>query len=147
LLADVPHSDVSHGHCEPSGPSFGRLKDKLRNAISAERASNIRADAVRALRILVVVMGIMLVGGFVALVLSIAYTVKYRQAAVPAAAVPAPYVAPAIELPSGTRIETMALGANRLVLSIITQDGNRELLMLDPASGRRLGTIPLRTAP
>jgi Family of unknown function (DUF6476) len=103
---------------------------------------------VRALKILVVVMGIMLVGGFVALIISIAYMAKHRQTPLPvASALPAPYDAPAIELPSGARIETMALGANRLVLSIITQDGNRELLVLDPASGRRLGTIPLRSLP
>lgn len=102
----------------------------------------------RALKILVVVMGIMLIGGFIALIVSIAYMAKHRQAAAPAASVtPAPYAAPPIELPAGARIETMALGADRLVLSIITQDGNRELLMLDPATGRRLGTIPLRTAP
>jgi hypothetical protein len=103
---------------------------------------------VRALKIAVVVMGIMLIGGFVALVISIAYVAKHRQSAAPAAsAAPAPYAAPPIEFPSGARIEMMALSANRLVLSIITQDGNRELLVLDPASGRRLGTIPLRTAP
>jgi len=103
---------------------------------------------VRALRILVVVMGVMLVGGFIALVVSIAYMAKHRQAAAPVAAVvPAPYAAPPIELPAGAHIETMALGADRLVLNIITQDGNRELLVLDLASGRRLGTIPLRAAP
>jgi hypothetical protein len=103
---------------------------------------------VRALRILVVVMGIMLVGGFIALIVSIAYMVKHRPATAPAAsAAPAPYAAPPIELPAGARIETMALGADRLVLNIITPDGNRELLLLDLASGRRLGTIPLRTIP
>ena len=102
----------------------------------------------RALRILVVVLGIMLVGGFVALIISIAYMVKHRPAAAPAAiSAPAPYTAPAIELPFGARIETMALGANHLVLSIVTPDGNRELVVLDPGSGRRLGTIPLRVAP
>lgn len=102
----------------------------------------------RALKILVVVMGIMLVGGFVALIISIAYMAKHRQAPPPAAAAaPAPYAAAAIDLPSGARIEMMALGTSRLVLSIITPDGNRELLVLDPASGRQLGTIPLRTVP
>jgi hypothetical protein len=97
---------------------------------------------VRALKILVVIMGIMLVGGFIALVVSIAYMAKHRQVAAPA-----PYAAPPIELPAGARIETMALGADRLVLNIVTQDGGRELLVLDLASGRRLGTIPLRAAP
>jgi hypothetical protein len=105
---------------------------------------------VRALRILVVVMGIMLVGGFVALIVSIAYMAKHRQATAPAAPAPvasAPYAAPPIDLPAGARVEAMALGGNRLVLSIVMPDGNRELLVLDPASGRRFGTIPLRAAP
>lgn len=104
----------------------------------------------RTLKILVVVMGILLVGGFFALIVSIAYVAKNRQPAAPAAATaapPAPYAAPAIDLPAGARIETMVLGGDRLVLSIITLDGNRELLVLDPASGQRLGTIPLRAAP
>ena len=101
-----------------------------------------------ALKILVVVMGIMLVGGLIALIVSIAYVAKHRQATAPAAApVSAPYAAPAIELPAGARLEAMAVGADRLVLNIITPDGNRELLVLDLASGKRLGTIPLRSAP
>jgi hypothetical protein len=103
---------------------------------------------VRALRILVIVMGIILVGGFVALIISIAYMTKHRETALPVPATTrSPYAAPAIELPAGARIEAMALGADRLVLNIITPDGNRELLVLDLASGRRLGTIPLRAAP
>ena len=93
-------------------------------------------------------MGIMLVGGFVALIISIAYMTKHRETTSPVPATTrAPYAAPAIELPAGARIEAMALGADRLVLNIITPDGNRELLVLDLASGRRLGTIPLRAAP
>ena len=40
----------------------------------------------RALKVLVVVMGVMLVGGFIALIVSIAYMAKQRQAAAPAAA-------------------------------------------------------------
>ena len=102
----------------------------------------------RALKILVIVMGIMLVGGFVALIISIAYMTKHRETTLPVPATTrAPYAAPAIELPAGARIEGMALGTDRLVLNIITPDGNRELLVLDLASGRRLGTIPLRNAP
>ena len=102
----------------------------------------------RALKILVIVMGVMLVGGFVALIISIAYMAKHKDTTVPVpAATRAPYAAPAIELPAGARIEAMALGADRLVLNIITPDGNRELLVLDLASGRRRGTIPLRSAP
>lgn len=104
----------------------------------------------RALKILVVVMGVMLVGGFIALIVSIAYMAKHRQAAAPAAAPTAPlapYTAPPLELPAGARIESMALGTDRLVVDIMTPEGNRELLVFDLASGRRLGTIPLRPAP
>lgn len=102
----------------------------------------------RALKTLVIVMGIMLVGGFVALIISIASMTKHRETTLPVPATTrVPYAAPAIELPAGARIEAMALGADRLVLNIITPDGNRELLVLDLASGRRLGTIPLRAAP
>ena len=102
----------------------------------------------RALKILVIVMGVMLVGGFVALIISIAYMAKHKDTPVPVpAATRAPYAAPAIELPAGARIEAMALGADHLVLNIIMPDGNRELLVLDLASGRRRGTIPLRSAP
>lgn len=99
----------------------------------------------RALKILVVVMGVMLVGGFIALIVSIAYMAKHRTPIAPVDA--APYAAPAIDLPAGARIETMALGGDRLVLNIATPDGHHELLLLDLASGRRLGAIPLRTAP
>ena len=102
----------------------------------------------RALKILVIVMGVMLVGGFVALIISIAYMAKHKDTTVPVpAATRAPYAAPAIELPAGARIEAMALGADYLVLNIMMPDGNRELLVLDLASGRRRGTIPLRSTP
>ena len=104
----------------------------------------------RALRILVVVMGVMLVGGFIALIVSIAYMAKHKQSGVPAAAATAglvPYAAPPIELPAGARIEMVPAGSDRLVVHIMLPSGDRELLVLDLASGRRLGTIPLRVGP
>lgn len=104
----------------------------------------------RALKILVVVMGVMLVGGFATLVAVIAHRISQRQATVssesgqPAAA---PFSAAPIELPAGARVETIGVGPDRLVLDVALPDGNRELLIVDLASGRRLGAIPLRTAP
>ena len=102
----------------------------------------------RALKILVVVMGILLIGGFATLIAVVAQRVADRQAAAttPVAA-PLPFTAVPIELPAGTRLETMAVGADRLVLHIVLPDGNRELLVIDLASGRRLGSIPLRAGP
>ena len=98
----------------------------------------------RALKILVVVMGILLVGGFVTLIAVIANRVAQREAARPAAQ---PFAAAPIELPAGARIETVAVGPDRLVVHLALPDGNRELLILDLATGRRLGTIPLKPAP
>ena len=104
----------------------------------------------RALKILIVVMGILLVGGLATLIAVIAKRVADRQpssAATAPVAVPAPFAAAPVELPAGSRLEAMAVGADRLVLHIALVDGNRELLVIDLASGRRLGTIPLRAAP
>ena len=41
----------------------------------------------------------------------------------------------------------LAVGPERLVVEIVLSDGTRQLLIVDLATGRRLGTIPLRTAP
>jgi Family of unknown function (DUF6476) len=97
----------------------------------------------RALKILVVVLGVLLVGGFVTLVVVIAGRVAQRQGTPTAAA---PFAGAPIELPAGARIETIAVGPDRLVLNLALPDGNRELVIIDLASGRRLGAIPLRTA-
>ncbi len=98
----------------------------------------------RALRILVAVMGVMILAGVGVLIIVIAGRLPPRHAAAtssqPLAAVP-------IELPAGARIETMAVGGDRLVLDIVLPDGNRQLLIIDLATGRRLGAIPLRAAP
>ena len=41
----------------------------------------------------------------------------------------------------------MSVGSDRLVLDILLPDGNRRLMIIDPATGRLIGAIPLRTAP
>ena len=98
----------------------------------------------RALKIIVVVMGVMLVAGFITLVVIIAGRLS-RGA--PARPVNPPAAAAPIELPAGARIETMTLSGNRLVMAILLSDGGRQLVVIDLASGRRLGVIPLPTAP
>lgn len=97
----------------------------------------------RSLKILVIVLGVMLVVGFVALVVVIAHRVANRQPAPPSPS--APFLAQALELPAGARIETIAVGPDRVVLHLLFPDGAREIVIVDLASGRRLGTIPLKT--
>lgn len=105
----------------------------------------------RGLKVLVVVMGVMIVVGFAALIVIMVGRLSNRAPAVaggPArAAAGQPYTAPAIELPPGARIETMAVGSDRLVLDVALPLGGRELLVIDLATGRRLGTVPLPAAP
>jgi hypothetical protein len=97
----------------------------------------------RALKILVVVMGVMLVAGFTVLVVVIAGRLSRGG---PATSGSSPVVAAPLDLPAGARIETIGVGTERLVLAVVLPDGARELVIVDIASGRRLGRIPLRTA-
>ena len=96
----------------------------------------------RSLKILVVVMGVMLVGGLAALVAAVALRLSHRAPAPPAA-----FTAPPIALPHGAKIETMAAGAERIVLQVDLLDGSVELVVIDAATGHLLGVIPLQESP
>ena len=98
----------------------------------------------RALKILVVVMAVMILAGFTVLVVVIGGRLSRGG---PAPAPPQPFAAAPLELPAAARIETMGVGSDRLVLEIVLADCNRQLVIIDLATGRRLGTIPLRAAP
>src|SRR5260221_11505946 len=98
----------------------------------------------RTLKIAVVVMGVMLVVGFFTLVVMIAGRVANKQKG--AESVAAPFAAAPIEVPPGARVETMAVGSERLVLSLLLADGERQLLIIDLATGRKLGMVPLTGA-
>jgi Family of unknown function (DUF6476) len=97
---------------------------------------------VRGLKLLVAVMGVMLVGGVAALVAIIAVRLSHR-APPPVAA----FTAPAIALPHGATIEWMSTGPDRIVLDVTLLDGSAELVIIDLATGRLVGTIPLAEAP
>ena len=73
-----------------------------------------------------------------------AWRIEHRQSA---ATTPPPLAAAPIELPAGARIETIGVGSDRLVLNVVLPDDNRQLLLIDLATGRRLATIPLRPSP
>ena len=96
----------------------------------------------RALKALVVIMGIMILIGVAALIAAIA-----GRLARPAPEAARPYVAAPIELPRGARVEAMAAGPDRLVLDLVLPEGERQLLILDLATGRRMVVIELRSAP
>ena len=97
----------------------------------------------RALKILVVVMGVMLVVGFAALVALIAGRVSRGPAATAAQG----FAAAPIDIPRGARIEAMTAGPDRLILALTLPEGGRQLVVIDLAKGVRLGTIELHQVP
>jgi hypothetical protein len=98
----------------------------------------------RGLKILVVVMGIMLIVGFAVLVVMIAGRMS-RGGSTPNAG--RAFAAAAIDIPRGARIEAMTAGADRLVLGLALPEGGRQILIIDLATGSRLGTIELHATP
>jgi hypothetical protein len=102
------------------------------------------AGRMRALKILVVVMGVLLVGGLATLIAVIGGRIS-RGGSAPATA--RSFAAPAIDIPRDARIEAMTAGPDRLVLALALPEGRRQLVIIDLASGAPLGTIELRVAP
>jgi hypothetical protein len=103
----------------------------------------------RAMTLLVVVMGILIVAGLTALAVGIARRAAHsvHPTEAPLAAGPAPFVAAPIDLPKGAQVTAISTGTDRLVVDVALPDGGQELIIVDLATGRRLGTIPLRAAP
>jgi hypothetical protein len=98
----------------------------------------------RALKILVIVMGVMLVVGFAALVAVIAGRVSRGG---PAATAAHGFAAPPIDIPRGARIESMTAGPDRLILALALPEGGRQLVIIDLTNGVRLATIELHPVP
>jgi hypothetical protein len=98
--------------------------------------------SIRALKILVLAMGVLLVAGIVALVATVAIRLAHRS--------PPPQetvAAPPITLPHGSTIEQMSTGPDRIVLDVALADGSVELVVIDLATGRLVGIFPLKEAP
>ena len=95
----------------------------------------------RSLKVLVVVMGVMLIGGFATLVAVIAGRLSRSVSAIRT------FAAPPIDIPRDSRIELMTAGPDRLVLDLVLPGGGRQLVVIDLATGAHLGTIELRAAP
>jgi hypothetical protein len=99
----------------------------------------------RALKLLVVVMGVLLVAGTAALIAAIIDRASHRAAAPPLSAARG-FERAVIDLPAGARVLDSAAADGRLVVRIGLAEGGEQLILIDPASGARLGTIELRPA-
>jgi hypothetical protein len=106
--------------------------------------------AAAVLRAVVVIMGLMILAGLMLLGAMLAGRLAHRAPpTAPTAAsttLARPFAAAPIDLPAGARVEAMSVGGDRLVIDLLLPDGNRQLVVIDLATGRRLGTVPLRAA-
>jgi hypothetical protein len=98
----------------------------------------------RALKISVIVMGIMLVVGFAALIVVIAGRMSHRAPGSSSARTAAKAT---VEIPRGARVEAMTTAPDRLILDLVLPDGNRQIVIIDLATGARIGSIELRPGP
>jgi hypothetical protein len=99
----------------------------------------------RALKLLVVVMGVLLVGGTVALIVAIIDRASHRAAA-PAPTASRGFDHAVIDLPAGARVLGSGAVGDRLAVRVGLAEGGEALILIDPLSGARLGTIELRPA-
>ncbi len=97
----------------------------------------------RGLKILVVVLGVMIVVTFAVVVAVIAGRLSRGGSAGAGRS----FADTTLDLPRGARIEAMAAGTDRLVLELALPEGGRRLVVIDLATGARLGTIELRSSP
>lgn len=100
----------------------------------------------RALKILVVVLGVFLALGTVALVVAIVYRVQHGPLL---ARTPARHVGPArvvVDLPAGAHIESTEVTGDRIVVRVTLPEGGEDLVLFDARSGKQLSTIELRPA-
>ena len=96
----------------------------------------------RGITVLVIVLGILIVGMTTVVIGTIAGRLARGKA------VPVPsFAGQAIDIPRGAHISAITTGADRLVLALTLPDGERQILVIDLATGARLGTIELREAP
>jgi len=101
----------------------------------------------RALKILVYGMGVILVAGVIVLVVTIAYRLKHPRVETSSAAhtVIRPNSTPhAVPLPTGAKIIAVQNDGDRVMVRLALSDGSEELMLLDWRTGVTVGIIILK---
>ncbi|MCZ6483844.1 MAG: hypothetical protein ACE10M_07480 [Alphaproteobacteria bacterium] len=110
----------------------------------------------QALKALVIILGVMIVAGIAVIGVTIYHrTTNLVNSPVPGSTEPAvrtgfgPGFGPgfgrvALDLPPGSRVVEMTAEGDRLILRLRLADGGWRILILDMATGKRLGTFELR---
>lgn len=101
----------------------------------------------RALKVLVVVMGVLLVGGSVVLIAAIIDRARHRPIE-PSAMhwTGRGFDHTVIDLPAGAHVIATGAAGDRLVVRVGLADGGEALILIDPRNGERVGTVELRPA-
>jgi len=100
----------------------------------------------RALKILVVAMGMLLVAGLAVLVIAVVERINHRPPSPSPSAAHAARAA-TIDLPAGAHVISTEASGDRLVVRIGLAEGGEELLIFDLADGDRVAAIMLQTKP
>jgi hypothetical protein len=96
----------------------------------------------RSLKLLVIVMGVLLIAGIVALGFAVQYRVSHPRAvtaAAPSAAAPT-----TIDLPAGARVVGAEASGDRLVVRVELAAGGEELIIVNLATGAPVSNVILR---
>jgi hypothetical protein len=104
-------------------------------------ASPAQASAPLWLKVLVIVMGLLIVAGFVVIAAEIARRMSTPNAARPPASGASAAFAERIALPSGARVVSINAVGDRLVVHVETQGGPAAAYIVDPRNGALLGTV------
>jgi len=98
----------------------------------------------RALKVLVVVMGVLLIAGFAVVVVTIMGRMTQKAApAAPVAAHLSPFGNATVSLPADSLVMEVQGAGDRILLRLDLRDGTEMLLVLDAATGTELGRIKL----
>jgi hypothetical protein len=107
----------------------------------------------RSLKVLVIVMGMLLVAGIIALGFAVHYRINHpRQAPTGSPAVAGPAIGPAsapnamtLDLPPGARVVGAEASGDRLVVRVeLAAGGGEELIIVNLATGAPVATVTLR---
>lgn len=101
----------------------------------------------KALKVLVVVMGVLLVAGFAVVAVTVASRLNHRAGtpAAPVATISVPNGEHrSVDLPAGAEVVTVQSDGDRVAVRLKLAEGGEELILLDWKTGARLATLDLK---
>ena len=107
--------------------------------------------SLRGLKILVIVLGVLILAGVAVIITTIVNRAQSGSrggepvAAAVEPAAPAAFGERSLDLPAGAKIESMVAEGDRLILRLRLKDGAESLVVVDLATGRRLGILRVET--